>query len=432
MKKIALCLALVGLGLFIAALAPGLPLSMRSWVGLAMPTAPPSAPVPDGHGHAQGHNEDEEKDGPEGQVALSPGQIQAAAIAMEPVAPGTIARRLDVPGLVQPDPDRVARIAAKVVGTVAEMRKRLGEPVETGEILAWLDSREVADSKSEFFAARVNLDLQTTLFEREQTLWNKRISAEQQFLRARQTFTEARLRVELAGQKLQALGLTGDDLEVLARRSAAVRTASAGSAPPDSVSGMQRYPLRSPISGRVVERLVNVGAPVGGESEAKELYVVADLSSVWVELSVSTDDLPSIKDGQAVSISHGSRPASAGRVVFVSPLLNGETRSARVVASIENADMSWLPGTHVWAEVVVSEEPVDLKLPRGALQTVAGEQVVFVRNGKGFERRGIVVGRGDARAVEIVSGLDPGETVAVANSFVLKAELGKAEAEHSH
>lgn len=433
MSKYALGPALVGLGLLIAVLAPGLPTQLRSWAGLAIPAVPVSVPAPDDHGRAHGHEHGEGgKEGPEGHVIMAAEQIDAAAIKVEPVTPGTIVRRLAVPGLVQPDPDRIARVAAKVVGTVAEMRKRLGDRVERGEIVALLDSREVADAKSEFFAARVNLDLQTTLFEREQTLWDKRISAEQQFLRARQAFTEAHLRVELAAQKLQALGLTGEDIDILARRSTAVRTSSAGSAAPVPASGMQRYPLRSPISGRVVERLVDVGAPVGGESEAKELYVLADLSSVWVELSVPVGDLPAIKEDQAVSIFHGSGPASAGRIVFVSPMLNQDTRSARVVASVGNTDLAWRPGTYVTAEVTVSEEPADMRVPRTALQTIGGEQVVFVRNGKGFEKREVAVGKGDAEAVEIVFGLDPGESVAVANSFVLKAELGKAEAEHSH
>lgn len=436
MKTTALGLALVGLGLLLAVLAPAVPTQLRIWAGLAVPSAPASVPVPAGHGHAHGpghgdrNGEGEEE--PDGRVSMSPEQIQAAAITVAPVAPGTITRRLTVPGLVQPDPDRIARVAAKVVGTVAEMRKRLGDPIERREIVASLDSREVAGAKSEFFAARVNLDLQTILFDREQQLWDRRISAEQQYLRARQTFTEAHLRVELAGQKLQALGLAGEDIDVLAHRSAAVRTASAGSPPPVPVSGLQRYPVRSPISGRVVERLVDVGAPVGGESEAKELYVVADLSSVWVDLSVPVGDLPAIKEGQALSISHGSGPASAGRIVFVSPVLNQETRSARVIASVGNADFAWRPGAYVTAEIVVAEEPAGLKLPRAALQTIRGGQVVFVRNAKGFETREVVVGTGDAEAVEIVFGLDAGESVAVANSFVLKAELGKAEAEHSH
>src|SRR5207245_11707457 len=93
--------------------------------------------------------------------------------------------------------DMGARVPARVVGTVTQMRKRLGDPVTQGEVVGVLDSREVADAKSEYLTASVAFDLKKTLFERAQTLWAKRISAEQQYLQARETFLEAELRLEL-------------------------------------------------------------------------------------------------------------------------------------------------------------------------------------------------------------------------------------------
>ncbi len=431
MKKLLACLALVGLGLIAGTFVPGVSESVRHLAGLAVPPAPAGS---DGHGHAHGHGHDShgEKEGPEGHVSMTAEQIEAARIGLAAAAAGTLARKLTVPGIVTTDADRVSRIAGKVVGTVAEMRKRLGEPVAKGEVVAVLDSREVAEARSEFFAATTNLELQQTLFEREQTLWEKRISAEQQYLRSRQTFTEAHLRVELASQKLQALGFSEADVADLARRFGPAQTASAGSVR-RTVSRLQKYEIRSPIAGRVIERLVDLGAPVGGESEAKELYVVADLSSVWIDLAVPSGDLATIREGLEVAISAGagSEP-HRGKIVFVSPVLNQETRSARVIASVENKDNTWRPGSYVTAQVTISEESVEVRVPRSALQAIGGEQVVFVRNEKGFEKREVVLGKGDDTSVEIVFGLDPGETIAATNSFVLKAELGKAEAEHVH
>ena len=108
------------------------------------------------------------------------------------------------------------------------------------------------------------------------------------------------------------------------------------------------------------------------------------------------------------------------------------TRSARVIAEIDNKDLTWRPGSYVTAQILVEEQTVDLRVPRSALQTVAGETVLFVRTADGFEKRAVALGAGDDQSVEIVFGLDAGENIAVANSFVLKAELGKAEAEHAH
>ncbi|NBJ13593.1 efflux RND transporter periplasmic adaptor subunit [Microvirga arsenatis] len=366
----------------------------------------------DGHGSG-------EAEAPEGVILMAPERIEAARIDVAPVDEGTLVRRLSVPGTIIPDPDRVARIPAKVIGTVVELNKRLGAPVAKGEVVAILESREVAEAKSEYLAAQVNFDLQKTLFEREQSLFQKNISAEQQFLRARTAFTEAQLRLDLTRQKLSALGVGENEVAGLSKA---------------NIQGLQRYEIRAPLAGRIVERKVDLGAPVGGEGQEKELYVVADLATVWIELSVSTGDLPQIRDGQSVTITTGTdaHQGSPGRIIFISPILNPDTRTARVIAAIDNKDLTWRPGSYVTAQITTEEQPVSLRIPRTALQTVEGEQVVFVRTAQGFEKREVVLGKGDDEAVEVVFGLDPGETIAVGNSFVLKAELGKAEAEHAH
>lgn len=367
----------------------------------------------DGHGHAEGA----EEEAAEGTLKLSPEQITTARIETAKAAEGTLARRLTVPGTIAPAADRVGRVAAKVVGTVAELNKQLGDPVAKGEVVAVLDSREVAEAKSEYLAASVNFELQRTLFEREQGLFQKNIIAEQQFLRTRTAFSEVQLRVDLARQKLLALGVPEKDVATLSRQTQA----------------LQRYELRSPVAGRVVERLVDLGAPVGGEGQAKELFGIADLSQVWVELAVSPRDLPSIKEGQTVQVTAGGLNETAtGKIVFKSPILNQETRSARVVAQIASKDGAWQPGTFVTANITVEEQKAPLVVPKSALQTIGKEQVVFVRTPEGFEKREVALGRTDGQATEIVFGLDPGEEIAVANTFTLKAELGKSEASHAH
>ncbi len=379
----------------------------------------------DGHGHdegveaggdARGHSEGGEE--AEGAIHLSAAQIEAANVEVAAVQAGSLARRLSVPGIVTLNADRVARIPAKVVGTVAELRKRLGDEVAEDEVIAVLESREVAEAKSEYLAAVVNFDLQKTLFEREQSLWEKKITAEQQFLKARATFTEAELQADLARQKLSALDVGEQEATALRE---------------PSVTTLRQKQIRSPIAGRVVERLVDLGSPVGGDGQATELYVVADLSSVWVELTVPTSDLEIVQEGQKVEVSTGGTDRrTTGEIVFVSPSLDPETRSARVIAEIENQDLAWRPGSFVTAEIITEEEPVDLAIPQAAVQRLEGSQVVFVRTPEGFEAREITLGRSDAHMAEIVSGLEPGESIAVENTFILKAELGKGEAEHAH
>ena len=138
-----------------------------------------------------------------------------------------------------------------------------------------------------------------------------------------------------------------------------------------------------------------------------------------------------IKEGARVGIvpNLGDEDRRAeGKIIFVSPILNPDTRSARVIVALPNKDMTWRPGTFVTAEVEIAQDRVKVKLPKAALQTVEGKRVVFVRTPAGFKKRNVEVGRTDDEAVEIVSGLAPGDEIAVGNTFLLKAELGKSEA----
>ena len=358
---------------------------------------------------------------PEGSIDMLEDQIAAQEIEIAPVERGVLARVLTVPGVIILDSDLVARVPARVVGTVTQMRKRLGDAVDLGEVVAVLDSREVADAKSEYLTASVAFDLDKTMFDRSQVLWTKRISAEQQYLQARAKFLEAELRLDLARQKLSALNLDPAEVVKAARQES---TAKSG------VSSLRAYEIRSLIGGRVIERKVDVGSLVGSQGDPSDLYTVADLSKVWVELAVPTADLFMIEEGQVVAITSGgdSGKHGDGRIIFISPLVHPDTRSARVIAEIANAESLWRPGGIVTAAIAIKEDPVDIRVPRAALQTIGGERVVFVRTPRGFQKRTVTIGASDAQAVEITSGLTAGEQIAVKNTFLLKAELGKGDA----
>lgn len=396
-----------------SALAAVVPFSSLGKANEAEPFSPKMAK--DDRAEVEGGHEEAESR--EGGLRLTAEQISAARIQVAKTSGGGLVRHLTVPGTIVPAADRIGRVAAKVVGTVAEVYKQLGDEVAAGEAVAAIDSREVAEAKSEYLAANVNFDLQKTLFEREQSLFQKSISAEQQFLRARTSFAEVQLRVDLARQKLTALGVPANEIAGLNRQSTA----------------LQRYELRAPIGGRIVERLVNLGAAVGGEGQPKELYGIAELSMLWVELAVSPRDLRSVTEGQAIQVStSGSTERVSGKIVFKSPILNQESRTARVVAEIPNKAAFLQPGAFVTADIILDEQKADILVPKAALQTIGKDQVVFVRVPSGFEKREVVIGRSDARSSEIVFGLDAGEEIAVINTFTLKAELGKAEASHAH
>jgi cobalt-zinc-cadmium efflux system membrane fusion protein len=140
-------------------------------------------------------------------------------------------------------------------------------------------------------------------------------------------------------------------------------------------------------------------------------------------------DLEVIEEGQPVIIESGadSGKRGEGRIIFVSPLVDPNTRSARVVAEVDNKSMIWRPGAIVTASIVIKQESAGISVPRAALQSIGGERVVFVRTSSGFQKRAVTTGSSDEQNVEITSGLSAGEQIAVKNSFLLKAELGKGE-----
>jgi len=230
------------------------------------------------------------------------------------------------------------------------------------------------------------------------------------FLKVKTTFAEAKLRVDLARQKLASLDLSEAEIAAL---------------PSQPVASLRRKDIRAPISGRVIERLVSLGQPVGGEGQAKELYVLSDLSVVEADLAVPVADLAAVREKQSVSLAAPEGRNVEGAIIFVNAMLTPETRTGHVIASFANGDFLLRPGSVLNATIALARSPVAVKIPRAALQMIGGEAIAFVRTQAGFIKRKVETGAGDDESVEIRSGLAPGEIIAVSNTFVLKAELGK-------
>lgn len=348
-------------------------------------------------------------------VAMDDERIKLAQIEQRKVGPATVAKRLAAPGTIVPDASRVAHVSVKLAGTVAELRKNIGDDVVKDEVIAILESREVADAKSEYLAARLSNELQQDLTARDKSLSEGRAVPEQQYIKSRNAAAQTAMRFGIARQKLLALGVRDDEIATLPQA-------------PDA--SLRSQNVRAPISGRVAERKVELGAAVGRDNLETELFVVVDLSRVWVELSVSSPDLPMVREGQSVAVTlRGFPDATTGKIVFVSPLLDKETRTARVVAVIDNPDGRWRPGSFVTTAIAIEEREAPVVAPFSAVQTVEGRKAVFVRTNDGFETRDVVLGQRDGQSVEIVSGLKAGETIAVSNTFSLKAELTKPSEE---
>lgn len=197
-----------------------------------------------------------------------------------------------------------------------------------------------------------------------------------------------------------------------------------------SGGNLTRFELRSPIDGIVTDKRITVGQSVG---ETEPVFTVSDLSSVWVEAPVATKDLGTIRTGLAVQVkASGFDAQAAGTITYVSALVGEQTRSATARVVLPNPKGLWRPGLPVTVEVTSSEAEVPVAVQVDAIQSVRDWQVVFGRYGQQLEARPLELGRSDGRVVEVLSGLSAGERYAAKNSFVIKAELGKAGASHDH
>ena len=189
------------------------------------------------------------------------------------------------------------------------------------------------------------------------------------------------------------------------------------------------FDVRAAFDGTVIDKHIAPGEAVDRNEPA---FIIADLSTVWVTISVYQSALADVRIGQPVVIqaSHGSLEAT-GRVAYISPVVDQATRTASARVVLPNPDGAWRPGVFVTA-TIFDPAAAAVVVPRRAVQTLNGRSVVFVADGDRFAAREVVLGRSGRTKVEIVSGIAPGDRVADERSFLVKAELGKGAAEHHH
>lgn len=197
----------------------------------------------------------------------------------------------------------------------------------------------------------------------------------------------------------------------------------------ESSDSLVDYPLRTLIDGIVIEKHLTLGEAVDRDGQA---FVVADLSTVWVELSLYQKDFGRVRPGQSVRVQAVAGASAAdGEISYVAPAIDPETRTATARVVLANPDRTWRPGMFVVARTHDSV-PAEVLVPADSVQMRDGQRVVFVESADGFVPRVVTLGREGATQLEIAMGLAAGERVASGNTFLLKAELGKGEAEHAH
>ncbi len=339
-------------------------------------------------------------------ISMSAEEMKRFGIVVKKATTNNLKVSVKARGEITLNRDRIAHIVPRVSGIVLKVYRTLGDFVEKGGVMAIIESRELADAKTDYLSAIKHLELANTVFQREQKLRRKKVSSEQDYLAAKQVFAETEITLQSCEQKLKILGFNKAALKQL---------------PTEPIAELTRFAIRSPFTGRIIKKEIVLGEVI---TDVKEIFVVADLQTVWVDLDLYRKDADSVKKGQKIIITLPSLRQPLEAVIdYVAPLVDEKTRTTMARVIVNNEDEELRPGTFVTAEIVTNEVEAGVVVARDILQEVGGKTCVFVQDEHGFEPRQVHLGGTNASQVEIVAGLYPGEMVVTKNGFRLKAAL---------
>jgi cobalt-zinc-cadmium efflux system membrane fusion protein len=340
-------------------------------------------------------------------VKLKDTAIKEFGIEIAAAQAGAIGMRTTLPAEIVLNADTVAHVVPRIPGVVRTVSKNLGDKVRAGEVLAVLNSRELSDFKAGYLGAKEKLTLSQATYEREKNLWEKKITAEQEYLDAKRQLADARIEMRSAAQKLHALGFSQADLEALFNQ-------------PDE--SLIVYEIIAPIAGTIIEKHIALGESLKEDSES---FVIADLSNVWARVNIGQKDLPAVRCGQKAVIKTEHHQGQ-GVVSYVSSVLEENTRTALARIVLPNEDGMWRPGTFATAGIEVDQTECNVVVPQEALVTMEGNPFVFLVKGDGFTPREVVLGKTNGQFAQIISGLEPGQKYVAKGAFTLKSEIIKS------
>jgi cobalt-zinc-cadmium efflux system membrane fusion protein len=292
-------------------------------------------------------------------------------------------------------------------GVITEVLKDVGDLVEEGEIVASIQSTEFAEARSALQKAEAESELALQTVKREEDLYTRQISARQDLEQARAAATVAASEVTVSLQRLQSLGFD--------------RAEAKGKGNSDA-----SLPVRAPFSGTIIERLAARGT---GASPGIPLFRIADLSTMWMIVSVPESLLTSVLPGRSVSTRFDTYPGMAfeGKVEWVSPSVDPQTRMVQARVELANSLGLLKDGLFGHANLQGGGEGTAMSVPASAIQDVDGTTVVFRKlEDDLFEARRVEIGDRNGDQALVLAGLAPDEEIVTEGSYVVKSELLKA------
>ncbi|HVN85048.1 MAG TPA: efflux RND transporter periplasmic adaptor subunit [Candidatus Binatia bacterium] len=346
------------------------------------------------------------------EVRLSPELLAGGQIKVEPVLATVEPIVVRTSGKGGFNEDRLSYVSSPLVGRVVEVRARAGDHVETGQLLAVIDSPELGAASSEFVKARADLLLAERSYQLAKELSAAKAMAKKDYQKAEDEFVKATADLRRTRERLVSLGVPEADLD----RSL------------DALHVRSQFNLTAPIAGTVIERTMTLGQNVGAEA-GQRLFVIADLSTIWVTADIYEKDLSLIARGEDVVV---QTPAWAneefkGKIEYISNTVDANTRTVKVRCAVDNRELKLKPDMFVTATVVTQASTTTLSVPLAAVHGEGlGQSYVFVAVADDrFAPRPIKLGdKFDGRAA-VVSGLTTQDRVVSEGSILLKAEAAR-------
>jgi len=341
-------------------------------------------------------------------VPLSPDAVERAGVVVEPVASGTSATEIRLPGVVEPNAYRQVVVTPLVAGRLTKVVPALGDRVRRGQTLAEIYSPALSEAQTRYVSTQAMLDAHDRELQRTQKLVEIGAASRQELERIHAEHAAQTAAVRSARSQLELLGVSASALDNMASGR--------------SVSAVTNVP--APIDGVVTERGANVGLNV---DPATKLFTVVDLSTVWVVADLYERDLSRIRVGSEAAITTSARPdvTLRGRVSYIDPQVSVDTRTAKLRTEVPNPGGELRLG--MYADVVMAGGAGTSmpKIRRNAVQNVGNRTVVYLANPKEagkFIEREVRLGQTSGEQVDVVSGVQPGDIVVTEGSFFVRAE----------
>jgi RND family efflux transporter MFP subunit len=338
-------------------------------------------------------------------VTLTRDAVQRAGIEVSTVVTAAGADHVRLPGVVEPNAYRQIAVTSLVTGRVVRVSAQLGDRVRRGQALAQIYSPELADARTKYIAAQAMLEAHDRERRRTQQLVEIGAASRQELERIHAEHAAQTAEVQSARARLQLLG-AGDDPAA------------------DTIAGAT-VTVAAPIDGVVTDRLANSGLNV---DPTAKLFSIVDLSNVWIVADVYEKDLGRVRQDAPATVTAAAYPGLSlrGLVSYIDPQLNPSTRTARARIEVANPRGELRFGMFTDVSIETGHSAPAMSVPNSAVQNVGDRQVVYVTipgDSTRFIERAVRLGTSSDDVVDVVSGVNAGDSVVAKGSFFLRAEV---------